>query len=370
MAEKRDYYEVLGLSKGASKQEIKKAYRKLAKEYHPDRNKAQDAESKFKEVQEAYDVLSDEQKRAAYDQYGFAGAQAFGSHNGMGGFSGFGDFSEAFGGQDFGGLGDLLGSFFGESFGGFSHGNGARRRKTSGSDIEVTVKLEFEEAVFGVERDIEYERFIECEKCKGTGAKDGKTKQCSTCNGRGQIAQVQRTILGSMQVVTTCPTCGGIGQIPSEICEVCKGSGRNKVKDTFKVKIPAGIPDGVTLRFQGRGNAGEKNGGYGDLFVNIEVKAHPVLERQGNDIYMNKHIDVTTAVLGGEVLVPTVHGQVLMKVPAGTQSEKVLRLKGKGGPQFKGKDNGDQYVRLIVDLPTKLSKEEKELWEKLQELSK
>lgn len=362
---KRDYYEVLGISKSASKQEIKKAYRQLAKQYHPDRNKEEGAEDKFKEVQEAYEILSDEQKRSAYDQYGHAGTQGFGG--GMGGFGNFGDFQEAFGGADLGGLGDILGSFFG---GGFQGGGGrGRASRSRGSDLQVTITLEFEEAVFGVEKNIEYERFVSCEHCNGIGAKDGELETCSTCNGNGQVAQVQRTILGSMQVVTTCPTCGGTGKVAKTPCEHCDGKGRNKVKDSLKINIPAGIPDGVTLRFQGKGNAGEKGGTAGDLFVNIEVKEHAVLERRGNDIYMDTHVDVVTAVLGGEVRVPTVHGDVMMKIPAGTQSEKVLRLKSKGGPIFKKNENGDQYVRIIVDIPEKLSSEQRKLWESLKEVA-
>lgn len=359
---KRDYYEVLGVGKSSTKQEIKKAYRKLAKQYHPDRNKEAGAEEKFKEVQEAYDILADDQKRSAYDQYGFAGTQGFGGGGaGMGGFSGnMQDFMDQFGGAggSFGGLGDLLGGFFG--------GTTKRSGRSVGSDIEVTLTLKFEEAVFGTEKEFEYERFKECSTCNGTGAEGGKVKMCQTCNGNGQVAQVQRTILGSMQVVTTCPNCKGLGEVPENMCKTCGGTGKQREKDTMKIKIPAGIPDGVTLRFTDKGNAGEKGAGYGDLFVNIEVEAHSTFERRGNDIYMDLHIDVLTAVLGGEVTVPTVHGEVIMKVPEGTQSEKVLRLKGKGGPVFKEAKNGDQYVRLIVDIPERISKEERNAWEQLK----
>lgn len=367
MAEKRDYYEVLGVSKTASKKEIKKAYRQLAKQYHPDRNKEAGAEDKFKEVSEAFEVLSDEQKRQAYDQYGFAGTKGF---DGVGGGMYGGNFEDFFNGMGGSGdLGDLLGGLFGGS--GFGGGRGQRRAGgRSGSDIQVEVKLKFEEAVFGVEKNIKFDRFDTCDKCSGTGAKDSKLKTCDSCNGRGQVVQVQRTILGAMQVASTCPTCHGHGEIPESNCEKCSGSGRVKKTEDFKFKVPQGIPDGVNIRFAGKGNAGEKGGGNGDLYVSIEVEEHPVLERRGDDIYMDRHIEVTTAVLGGEVEVPTVHGDVLMKVPSGTQSEKVLRLKGKGGPKFKSNDNGDQYVRLIVDIPSKLSKEEKAIWEDLQRVSK
>lgn len=360
---KRDYYEVLGISKSASKDEIKKSYRKLAKQYHPDRNKAADAETKFKEVQEAYEVLSDEQKRSAYDQYGFAGTQAFSS----GGFNGggFGGFQ----GTDFGDLEGLLGNFFGSGFGGFggtSFGGRRTQQNASGSDLEVVLKLSFMEAVFGVEKNIEYQRQMHCDTCSGTGAKDGKYKTCSECSGRGQTVQVQRTILGSMQVVTTCRTCGGTGKEITEKCNICSGKGVKKEVDNFQIKIPAGIPDAVTLRFTNKGDAGERGGGYGDLFVQIDVTPHEVFERRGNDIYLTKHIDVPLAVLGDVVKVPTVHGEVKMKIPSGTQSETVIKLKGQGGPLFRSKGTGDQYVKIIVDIPTKLGRDEKKLWENLK----
>lgn len=359
---KRDYYEILGIQKGASKQDIKKAYRQLAKKYHPDKNKEAGAAEKFNEMQEAYDVLSDEQKRSAYDQYGHAATQGFGG----GGMGGAGNFEDLFQG---GGLGDLLEGFFGGGMGGYtSRSSGRNRAGIDGSDLQVSLSLTFEEAVFGVEKSIEYSHYKSCEKCKGSGAKDAKLKTCNTCSGRGQVAQVQRTILGSMQVVTTCPTCSGRGEIPESICDVCNGSGRTKQKDTVEIKIPAGVPDGVNLRFSGKGDAGEKGGAAGDLYVGIEVETHPVLERRGNDMYMDRHITAALAALGGEIEVPTVHGSVIMKVPAGTQSEKILRLKSKGGPKFKESGNGDQYVRLIVDIPTNLSSEEKRLWEELQKI--
>jgi molecular chaperone DnaJ len=363
MAEKRDYYEVLGISKSASKDEVKKAYRKLAKEFHPDRNKSPDAEAKFKEVQEAYDILSDEQKRTSYDQYGFAGTQAFGGNSGFGGFSGF----------EQGGLGgfeDLFGGFLNGSFGGFdfSSSRTSSRVNNRGSDLEFTLRIEFLEAIFGAEKTIEYDREIVCDVCSGTGSKDGKTHTCSTCNGKGQVAQVQNTIFGKMQVVATCPTCNGEGQVITDKCTKCKGTGTTKSKENFKIKVPAGIPDGVTLRFTNQGSAGLRSGPYGDLFLAIEVKPHPSLERRGNDIYLNQEISVTTAVLGGEVEVETVHGPVLMKVPSGTQPEKVLRLREKGGPKFRQSGNGDQYVKLSIKIPTKVSRSEKKLWEELSKL--
>ncbi|MEP7103928.1 MAG: molecular chaperone DnaJ [Candidatus Dojkabacteria bacterium] len=361
---KRDYYEVLGVSKSASKDEIKKAYRKLAKEFHPDKNKAAGAEEKFKEAQEAYDILSDSQKKQAYDQYGFAGTQAFGG--GGSNFGGFGQGDFDFGAGD---LGDLLGNFFG---GGFDFGSGAARtsrgRNNRGADLELTLQVEFLDAIFGKELEIEYKKRTKCDKCDGTGSKDGKKKTCHTCGGKGQIRQMQNTFFGSMQVVTECPTCHGTGQEISEKCYKCGGSGVTSQNESFKMNIPAGIPDGVTLKFSGRGNAGENGATSGDLYITIEVKSHPVLERRGDDIYMDKEIDVVTAVLGGEIKVPTVHGDVIMKVPSGTQPEKILRLREKGGPKFRGNGNSDQYVKLLVKIPEKISKNEKELWEQLKEL--
>lgn len=353
---KRDYYEVLGLNKSADKKEIKKAYRKLAKQYHPDRNKEEGAEEKFKEVQEAYEVLSDEQKKSAYDQYGHAATQGFG-----GGGASYEDLSQAFG--DMGGLGDLLGGFFGGNFAnaGFS-GGGRRGRDERGADLEMDLDLSFEDAVFGTKKIVKYNRKNRCSACSGTGAEGGKMKTCPTCNGRGQIIKTQNTMLGAMQVAQTCPTCNGLGEIPEKVCKVCNGATVVEEQTELEVKIPAGIPDGVNLRFKDKGSAGRNKGSFGDLYLNINVEDHSILERRGNDIYMDKHISVYEAVLGGEVDIPTVHGDVVMKIPEGTQSEKILRLKEKGGPKFRQNGNGDQYVRLIVDIPTDLSKEEKNKW--------
>lgn len=355
---KRDYYEVLGVSKSASKDELKRAYRKLAKELHPDRNKQQDAEAKFKEVQEAYDVLSDEQKRAAYDQYGFAGTQAYGGGYGQGDFGGFNA-------ADLGDLGDLFGSFFG-GLGGFDFGGGGSRRHRGG-DIEATVKISFMEAVFGAEKTVTYHRHMACDKCGGSGAKDGKLETCPTCKGQGRTMQVQRTILGNIQTVTTCPTCAGSGQVAKEKCDKCGGDGINERKEELKVKVPAGIPDGVTLRFQAAGDYGQRGGTPGDLFLTIEIESHPRLERRGDDIYLDQDVDVVSAVLGGEVEIPTVHGNLTIKIPEGSQPGKVLKLSGKGGPKFRGNGNGDQYVKLNVKIPEKLSREQKSAWESLRE---
>ncbi len=363
---KRDYYEVLGLAKGASKDEIKKAYRKQAKELHPDRNKAPNAEEQFKELQEAYEVLSDDQKREAYNQYGFAGTQGFGGAGG-GDYSGFGGFQNA----DFGDLGDIFGSLFGGSFGGFGNvsGQASARSAMRGADIEATIKIDFMEAVFGADKEVSYRRKVECDRCHGSGAEDGKKETCHTCNGTGQVVNMQRTILGNIRTASVCPTCGGTGQEIKEKCHKCEGEGRVTVEDKFKLSIPPGIPDEVTLRFSGRGHAGKNNGGAGDLFITVEVKTHPRLERRGDDIYLDQEIDAVTATLGGEVTVPTVHGDVNMKIPVGTQPEKVLRLSGKGGPKFKGKGNGDQYVRVMVKIPEKLNAQQKRKWEELREMT-
>ena len=363
---KRDYYEALGLSKNASKKDIKLAYRKLAKEFHPDKNKDASAESRFKEVQEAYDVLSDDQKRSAYDQYGHAATDGFGGGGFSDNTSGFEDFF----GSGSGGLGDLLGGLLGGGdFSNFSGSSRGRATSSTGSDLQVVLKLSFMEAVFGVEKEIKYRRMVKCDFCKGSGAKDGKLKTCGTCHGRGQTVQIQRTMLGSMQVVSTCPTCRGVGEVASENCNYCRGNGVNDFSENLKIKIPAGIPDGVTMKFEEKGSAGPRGGGYGRLFVVIEVDADEVFERRGNDIYMDKKIDIVTAVLGGEIVVSTVHGNLKMVVPEGTQSEKVLRLKEKGGPVFRQNHNGDQYVRLIVVTPQNINSSQRRLWEQLRNIN-
>jgi len=363
--EKRDYYEVLGTQKGATLKEIKSAYRKMAKKYHPDRNKDADAETRFKEVQEAYDVLSDERKRAAYDQYGHAGTQSFGG----GGYQGFGGSGGDFNGFDFGdmgGINDIFEQFFGSSFGGFSAGGSRASRPTRGEDLEVTLHIDFKEAIFGTEKTIKYSRKTVCAACKGTGAKNGTSMEtCSTCKGQGRVTQVQRTFLGNFQTVVTCPDCHGTGQRIKEKCEVCNGHGILQSEEDFTIKIPQGIPDGVTLRFKDRGNSGTKGGSHGDLFVNIDVKPNDKLERKGDDIYTTLEIDATEAVLGGQKTLPTVHGDDSLTIPSGTQPEAVLKMSGKGGPKFRGNGNGDQYVRIIVTIPKKVTPAQKELWSKL-----
>lgn len=358
--DKRDYYEILGIDKSASKTEIKKAYRKLAKEFHPDRNKAENAEQKFKEVQEAYEVLSDEQKRSAYDQFGHAGTQGFGA--------GGGNYSDFNGYQDFGNINDIFEQFFGGGFGGFSNGPRQHSTKVRGSDLEVSFKIDFMDAVFGTKKTIKYNRQVSCKACDGSGAEnDADLITCSTCNGKGQVIREQNAFMfGTIRTAAPCPDCDGSGKIIKNKCKECKGEGRVSIKDTFSIKIPPGIPDGVTLRFKDRGNAGKKGGNYGDLYVNIEVNTHESLERRGNDIYTELNIDAATAVLGDKIEVPSVHGPIKIKIPAGTQPGKIIRLSGKGGPRFQGDGNGDQYVKVNIEIPKKLSRKEKKLWKEIK----
>lgn len=371
---KRDYYEVLGVAKGADKKEIKKAFRKLAKEKHPDRNKSANADEEFKELQEAYEVLSDDQKRQAYDQFGHAGASGFGGAGAGGaGFGGFG--GAGAGGAGFDDLNDIFSSFFGEGFGGFSGfgpggGPGARgkgNRGVRGADIEATLKVEFEEAVFGKYKTIHYRRRTTCEKCNGEGAEEeADLVTCPTCSGSGQVTRVQNTFLGSIQTTSVCETCRGTGKTIKKPCSKCAGEGRNQIDDEFKIKVPPGIPDGVTIRFAGRGNAGKNGGSTGDLYLTIEVEEHPELERRGDDIYTEITIDPATAVLGAEIEVESVRGIIKFKIPSGTQPGKIFRLTGKGGPKFRGNGNGDQYVKVNIEIPTKLSRKQAKLWEELE----
>lgn len=361
--DKKDYYEVLGVSKGATKQEIKKSYRQLAKTKHPDRNKSANAEAEFKEIQEAYEVLSDEQKRQAYDQFGHAGAQGFGA--GAGGYSGFG------GGVNADDLSDIFSSFFGDSFGGFGFSGQQQRPGTGtrGADIEATLKVDFDEAIFGKYKTINYKRKVVCTKCTGSGAESATdVVTCKTCNGSGRVTRTQSTFLGTIQTATVCPDCQGRGKTVSKKCSICLGEGRESKDEELKIKIPPGIPDGVTIRFRDSGNAGMHGGSYGDLYITIDVEDHPVLERRGDDVYMETDIDVTAAVLGEEIEVPSVRGKINLKIPAGTQAGKLFRLSGKGGPKFKGSGNGDQYVKVNVKIPKKLSRKQTEYWQKLAEI--
>lgn len=359
--EKRDYYEVLGISKNATEQEIKKAYRKLAKQYHPDVNKESGAEEKFKEVGEAYEVLSDQSKRSAYDQYG---------HAATGGFSGFnqGDSSNFnFGGTPFD-MGDIFSSFFGGG-GGFSDfGFGGERegRNSRGSDLRYRIKMGFLEAMKGGEYDISVDREVICQRCEGTGSDNKKTKKCKTCGGQGRVQKIQQSILGRMAFVTECSDCHGTGQVPEKECKECRGTGIKPEKVKVKIKIPAGAYDGMVLRFHGSGSSAN-NGSTGDLFIELEVEPHENFERRENDIYSTQEIDVYTAVLGGEIQVDTIHGKVKLKIPNGTQSSTIFRIKEKGSPILgKYNENGDHYVKIVVHIPEKLTKEERKMWEELK----
>jgi molecular chaperone DnaJ len=343
---KRDYYEVLGVSKNATKDEIKKAYRKLSKQYHPDINKAPDAAEKFKEIKEAYEVLSDDQKRAHYDQFGHTDPNQ--------GFGGFGGTDFDFGG--FGGFEDIFSSFFG----------GGRRRDPNapraGADLQYTMTLTFEEAAFGKETDIEIPREETCDTCHGSGAKPGTKKEtCSHCRGTGQISIEQVTPFGRIVNRRTCHYCDGTGQFIKEKCTTCGGSGRVKKRKKIHVKIPAGIDDGQQLRVAGQGEAGINGGPPGDLYIVFRVEPHEFFERDGDDIYCEIPLTFAQAALGDEIEVPTLHGKVKLKIPAGTQTGTKFRLKGKGVPNVRGYGQGDQHIIVRVVTPTKLTEKQKQL---------
>ncbi|QWU15014.1 molecular chaperone DnaJ [Paenibacillus sophorae] len=343
MADKRDYYEVLGLGKNASEDEIKKAYRKLARQYHPDVNKASDAEAKFKEVKEAYDVLSDPQGRARYDQYGHIDP-----NQGMGGGFGGGDFG--------GGLGDIFDMFFGG--GGRRDPNAPQR----GNDLQYTMTIEFKEAVFGKETDITIPRTETCDTCFGSGAKPGtKPQTCSVCHGSGQQEVVQNTPLGRMVNRRPCSNCGGTGKIIKEKCSTCGGGGRVKKQRKIHVRIPAGVDDGAQLRMSGEGEGGLRGGPAGDLYIVIRVKPHDFFVREDDDILCEVPLTFAQAALGDEIEIPTLTEKVKLKIPAGTQTGTFFRLKGKGVPRLRGNGIGDQHVRVIVVTPSKLSDEQKDL---------
>ena len=365
MSTKRDYYEVLGVEKTASEAEIKKAYRKLAIQYHPDKNPGdKEAEEKFKEAAEAYSVLSDKDKRARYDQFGHAG---MGGAAG-GGFSDFGDFD----------LNDIFSSVFGHGFsgfggfGGFGGGGGrASQRKFRGSDLRVKVKMSLKDVSTGVEKKFKLKKYVMCEHCHGTGAEgDGATETCPTCHGTGSVTRTQQSIFGMMQTQSVCPQCNGEGKIIKNKCKHCSGEGIVYGEEVVEVKIPAGVAEGMQLTVNGKGNAGKRNGVPGDLLVVIEEEAHPDLIRDENDLIYNLLLSVPTAALGGAVEIPTIDGKVKVKIEPGTQPGKVLRLRGKGLPSVKsyGYSNGtgDLLVNVSVYIPETLSKEEKQAMEKMQ----
>ncbi|MBN8250466.1 molecular chaperone DnaJ [Priestia flexa] len=350
---KRDYYEVLGISKGATKDEIKKAYRKLSKKYHPDINKAEDAAEQFKEVKEAYEVLSDDQKKAHYDQFGHTDPNQ--------GFGGFG------GGSDFGGFGfeDIFSSIF---------GGGGRRRDPNaprqGADLQYTMTLSFEEAVFGKETTIEIPREETCDTCNGSGAKPGtKVSTCSHCNGSGQLNVEQNTPFGRVVNRRACHHCNGTGKKIEQKCSTCHGEGKVTNRRKINVKIPAGVDDGQQLRVSGQGEPGANGGPSGDLYVVFNVRSHELFERDGDDIYCEMPLTFAQAALGDEVEVPTLHGKVKLKIPAGTQTGTRFRLKGKGVANVRGYGQGDQHIHVRVVTPTKLSEKQKQLIREFAELS-
>ena len=341
-----EYYDRLGVSKDASQDEIKRAYRKMSKKYHPDINKEPGAEEKYKEVQEAYETLSDDQKRAAYDQYGPDGANGFGGQGGFGGFDG---------GAGFGGFEDIFSSFFG---GGATRNPNAPRQ---GDDLQYRVNLSFEEAIFGAEKEVHYNREATCKTCSGSGAKPGTSPvTCGRCHGQGVINVDTQTPLGMMRRQVTCDVCHGTGQEIKEPCQTCHGTGHEKQSHKVSVKIPAGVETGQQIGLAGQGEAGFNGGPYGDLFVIINVNPSDKFTRDGSTIYYTLNISFVQAALGDTVEVPTVHGNVEMTIPAGTQTGKTFRLKGKGAPRLRGGSQGDQHVTVKIVTPTKLNDAQKE----------
>ena len=358
MAEnKRDYYEVLGVQKGASSDEIKKAYRKLALKYHPDRNPDnKEAEEKFKEAAEAYEVLNDDDKRARYDQFGFAGVDPnYGTGQGGSGFGGFGGFG------DFGDLGDIFGSFFG---GGASRGNSANAPRR-GENVGTRLELTFEEAAFGCEKQVGAQRIENCSACSGSGSADGATETCSYCRGAGQVRTTQNFMGMQMQSTSVCPQCSGRGKIIKNPCTTCRGKGKVRRTQKIKIKIPAGVDHGQAVRVAGEGCVGSNGGPNGDLLVDILIKRHPIFSRQDYTVYCEVPISFAQAALGGQIQVPTLDGKVPYDLPEGTQTGATFTLGGKGIPMGASGRRGNQRFTVVVETPTKLTKEQKELLRQL-----
>lgn len=355
MTTKRDYYEALGVPKNAAPEDIKKAFRQLARKYHPDVNKEHDAEAKFKEINEAYEVLSDDQKRAAYDRYGHAAA-------GQGGFG-----ADGFGGAGFGDINDI----FSEFFGGFARQGGGtaaqqRRGPRRGADLKYDLKIEFLEAVFGVEKQIEVGRSESCSRCNGNGSEPGtQPTRCRTCNGSGEVRRVQQSILGSFVSVNTCPTCGGSGETISVPCKQCGGKKQVRVTKTLQVSVPPGVDSGTQIRLNGEGEPGANGGQAGNLYVVINVAPHQYFRRKDNDIVIEIPINVAQAALGDEIEVPTVDGKEKLSIPAGTQGGSVFRIKNKGVPHLRRNMRGDQLVLISVAVPSSLSAEQRRLFAEL-----
>ena len=358
MAEKRDYYEVLGIPKGASSDEIKKAYRKLALKYHPDYNPGdKEAEEKFKEINEANEVLSDPEKKARYDQFGFAGVDPnYGAGAGGGAYGG---------GFDFGDLGDIVGSFFGGGFGGQRRNPNAPQR---GESIRASVSISFTEAAFGCEKSVTIERSEQCPTCKGSGCAPGTTPEiCPDCHGSGTVQTRRQTPMGVFASNGPCRKCGGTGRLIHQPCSDCRGSGAVRKRRTIKVNIPAGIDHGQTISLRGQGGAGKNGGPAGDLLITVMVQPHEIFRRDGVDVFCEAPITFTQAVLGAELEIPTIDGKVKYSIPEGTQTGTVFRLKGKGVPVLNGRGRGDQYVTVVIETPRSLNKEQKEALRRFSE---
>ncbi len=350
---KRDYYEILGVDKNADQNQIKSAFRKLAKKYHPDLNPDdKEAEVKFKEINEAYGVLGDAEKREKYDRFGHA---AFDGNQGFGGYNGTGDFGD---------FGDIFGDIFGDFFGGGYNNSRKRNSPRKGADLKIRLNISFEEAAFGTKKDVKISRVEKCDDCNGTGAKKGtKKKTCPTCNGTGSVRTVQKTPFGQFASTRTCSSCGGTGEVIEEPCNSCGGSGKVKKTRKITINIPAGVDDGSVIPLRGEGNHGEKGGTPGDLYVYLKVKPHEMFEREGTDIWCEIPISFTKAALGGNVEVPTLEGKVKYEVPEGTQTGTVFRLKNKGIKNLRGTGKGDQYVKVKIQVPKKLSEKQKNILE-------
>lgn len=359
MASKKDYYEVLGVQKSASVDEIKKAYRKLALEFHPDRNKAKDAEEKFKEISEAYAVLSDQKKREQYDQFGHAGFDQRYSQEDIFRNADFTGFEDLFGNMGFGGFGGGGGGIFDLFFGG-----GHRRESGRGPDLQMELEISLEEAAFGAQKEFALSHTVMCTRCNGSRSEPGSPpKQCSACNGAGRVQRLSRTPFGTFSTVTTCGRCGGMGTQVTNPCKECRGEGSVVKTDKIKTDIPAGVEDGMRLRLAGKGEAGRR--APGDLYLYVRIKPHQTFKRDGEDVYTEINVSFPQAALGAEISVPTLTGTAKLKVPAGTQSHTLLRLKGEGMRKMRGNNRGDEYVRVLVRTPAGLSRKQRELLEAL-----
>lgn len=347
---KRDYYEILGIPRDADENAIKSAYRKLARQYHPDVNKAADAEERFKEVNEAYEILSDSEKRQMYDRYGHAATQGgFGQGGPGAGFSGFGDIFEEF-------------------FGGFTGMRGTQRGPARGADLRYDLEIAFQEAVFGTDKEIEIPRFETCPQCQGSGAEPGtKPIRCPQCNGTGEVRRAQQTILGQFVSVTTCPRCNGDREIVTTPCSVCSGQKRVRVNRRLSVNIPAGVDDGMRIRLSGEGDPGERGGPTGSLYVVLNVKPHPLFQREENDILLEVPINIVQAALGSEIEIPTLEGKTTLTIPPGTQHGRVFRLRGKGVPILRSNRRGDEVITARVVVPEKLTDQQRKLLQDLGE---